>query len=216
MIRVLTSAILLFTSLVFWGQEPDEVTTNKLENSTEYVNEDFNEEEIQKFIEEKKVGFQLEVGTSFGTGFGGGSYMTTYVAPHLSYKLSPKFTISGGAIVAKGAGNFYTEPLNNGIYSYYSPFYPRSFVYIEGAYHVNERLTLSGTAYKEVDVFNQYSNTNNRLDGDINGVIMGVDYKLRENVYIRGQIEISNGRNPYHHRGLGSWHSPFDSSDDPF
>lgn len=216
MIKVITSVLFLSISVLLWGQEPDEITASKLENSTEYVSEDFDSEEIENFINEKKVGFQLEVGTSFGTAFGTGSYMTTYVAPHISYKISPKFTLSGGAILAQGVGNFYSEPVTSGYYGNTSPFYPRSFVYIEGAYHVSDRLTLSGTAYKEIDVFNVHSNTANNFDGDINGLIMGVDYKLRENIYIRGQIEISNGRNPYGHRGMDPWRRPGGSFGDPF
>lgn len=216
MFRVLPSVILFFLSFLLWGQQPTEETAELLANSTDYVSEDFDAEEIQEFINKKKIGFQMEVGTSFGTAFGGGNFMTTYVAPHISYRVSPKFSINAGAIIAQGMGSFYSETKPYGLYGYSTPMYPRSFVYIEGDYKVSDRLTLTGTAYKEIDVFNQNPNSSTNFDTDINGVIMGVDYKIRENIYIRGEIELSNGRNPYRHPGMDPWRSPFNSFNDPF
>ncbi len=207
----------------------DEATAKKLENPNKYVkqssnenfNEDFDEEEIENYIKEKKLKLRMEVGTMFGTTFGSGDYFGTYVSPHLSYRISSKFSLNVGARINNYYGNVFSEPSNNSIYGYPSTNFTRSFIYVEGAYQLNDRLRVTGAVYKEFNIFQESSPMHYGNDYDYEGVIMGVDYKLGEHAFIRGQIEISNGRNPYsRHPFSDPFHNaspnPFDSRISPF
>ncbi len=203
----------------------DETTSKKLENSNNYVEQDFeenfDEEEIENYIKDKKLKLRMEVGTMFGTTFGSGDYFSTYVSPHLSYRLSPKFSINVGARINNTYGNLFYEPSYNSAFGYPSSNFVSSFVYIEGVYQLNDKLRVSGAVYKEFNLFNEPSPMQYGNNYDYEGMIIGVDYKIGENAFIRGQIEISNGRNPY--RGYpfsdpfnNASPNPFDSRINPF
>jgi hypothetical protein len=62
---------------------------------------------------------------------------------------------------------------------------------------LNERLKVSGTVYKHFDLFSNPDPNYMGFDNDYKGIIMGIDYKLGENAFIRGEIEISDGYRPY-------------------
>jgi len=218
--KVFSVAILILIQPIFlFGQiEIDEETAKKLEQSEDYVESEFDEEETANYIEQNKLKFRAEVGTFFGTGFGSDYYFGTYVSPHLSYRLSPRFTLSAGATLATSFINTFDE---SGYYGYGYPGYnyPRSFVYAKGSYQMNDRLIISGTVYKEVNLFKNQDPVYNGFDTDVKGIIMGVDYKLGENVFIRGQIEVSDGYRPYGgypYSGQGFRPGNFNSFNDPF
>jgi len=177
----------------------------------------FNPDEISKYIQDKKLRLNVEVGTSFGTAPGYGSYFSTYIAPHLSYQLSEKFTLSGGVKLVNYQSNFdnyhqdmYYRPMGNIAYR------PVSLVYLQGAYRLNENLTFTGTAYHQIDTFKDPAGYNNELKG----IIMGVDYKIGENAWIRGQVEFSNGYRGFgNYPGIDPWQNRFSPAgifNDPF
>jgi len=200
----------------------DEETAKKLENSEAYVASDFDEEEIAEYIQEKKLKLNFELGTFFGTGFGSESYMGTYVSPHISYPVSKKFSLNAGARITSSFGGTGYEPAFYSPYGYSSGNMTRSFVYVEGVYQVNSRLTVSGAAYKEFNLMNSPATVDNRYNFDSKGFIMGVDYRIGENVFIHGSIEISDGpgynrMNPFSSPGgSGFGFSPFRRMYDPF
>jgi len=218
--KVFFGAILLFIlPMISFAQiEVNEETAKKLEHSEDYVKSDFDEEEVANYIEEKKLKFRAELGTFFGTGFGSNYYFGTYVSPHLSYRLTPRFTLSAGATLATSFTNTFNQPENTG-YGYPGYYPPRSFVYAKGAYQVNDRLIISSTVYKEVNLFTNQDPAYNGFESDVKGIIMGVDYKLGDNVFIRGEIEISDGYRPYGgypYSGNGFRPGNFNSFNDPF
>lgn len=158
---------------------------------------DFNEEEIESYLKENKMKFRLSAGAFAGTSFGSGEYFGTYVTPQINYRLSPKFTLTAGMTLTNTFGNPYNYYLAEGGNGYPSANFTRSFLYASGAYQLNERLVLSGTVYKAINLFNQNTFSTKSSAGDYQGMIMGVDYKIGKNIFIQGQIEISN--NPYQH-----------------
>ncbi len=214
--------LLLFLPVLISGQiNIDEETAKKLKNSEEYVTSEFNEEEIAEYIKEKKLKVNMELGTFFGTGLGTGNYLGTYISPNFSYRLSPGFTLNTGARITSTFGNPVYEPGFFSPYGYPAANFTRSFVYVEGIYQVNSRLTISGAAYKEFNLFNPPSPIDNRYNFDSKGFIMGVDYRIGDNIFIHGSIEVSDGpgyyrANPFlspsHGFGSGSFrrmHDPF-------
>lgn len=198
----------------------DEETAKQLENSEDYVASEFNEEEIADYIQEKKLKLNFELGSFFGTSFGAGNYFGTYVAPHISYPVSKKFSLNAGVRITSIFGGSGNES------GYYNPYgYPggnmtSSFVYVEGVYQVNDRLTVSGAAYKEFNLMNSSSTIDNRYDFDSKGFIMGVDYRIGDNVFIHGSIEVSDGptynrMNPFSSPSRGFGSSPFQRMNGP-
>jgi hypothetical protein len=71
----------------------------------------------------------------------------------------------------------------------------QSLLMVEGAYRVNEKLTLTGLVYREIPMNNAHFQ-NRRVEAK--GMIMGIDYRVNDHVFIRGQVEISNNPNPYY------------------
>jgi hypothetical protein len=140
--------------------------------------------------------FHFTAGSSFmaGSGF---SAMNTYVAPEMNYSLNKKFTlIAGFAIVntnfhSSFAGNkdLQTKPFASN--------YTSSFVYAGGKYKLNDRITLSGAAYTQVNTFENPDNNNNAFDKNVKGAALGVDYKLSEKSSIGIELNFSNGHSPF-------------------
>lgn len=183
-----------------------------------YDNPNFDKSDIESYLQKKKLKVNVEVGTTFGTSFGSGSYWGTYIAPHVSYPVSNRFTLKTGGYLLNtyGINNNYSE----GVIYPYNPFsgnMTRTFLYVEGAYKLNENITLTGAAFKEFNVFNEPSPNSSGQNYDYEGFIMGVDYRLGNNVFIRGQVEISNGRSPNRYSpfhpaagaGIPGTHDPF-------
>jgi hypothetical protein len=154
---------------------------------------------MESYLKEKKMNFGLSAGAFAGTSFGSGEYFGTYVSPQVNYRLSPKLTVTGGATIVKSYGSLYSYPSNEESFGYPSANFTRTFLYASGAYQLSERLIISGTVYKEFNVFDQQSTNSKNYSGDYQGMIMGVDYKIGKNIFIQGQIEISN--NPYSRHG---------------
>lgn len=220
--RLLGFIFALLLPVLLIGQiSIDEETAKKLENSEAYVASEFDEEEIEEYIQEKKLKLNLELGTFFGTGFGSGNYMGTFVSPHLSYPINKRFTLNAGARITSTFGGSGYEQSFYSPYGYSSGNMTRSFVYVEGVYQVNSRLTVSGAAYKEFNLMNSPSSIDDRYNFDSKGFIMGVDYRIGENIFIHGSIEVSDGpgynrMDPFSSPGRGYGSSPFHRMYDPF
>lgn len=205
--NIIFSILLLLSSTAFSQGYYTDQTAPKLD-TTATVDEDsdINHKEISDIINKQKIRVNIEVGTTFGTTFGNGSYFGTYISPHLTIPVSKRFSLrTGGYFLNSQAINSNNES------SFYNPYNPfsngltRTFVYVEGAYRLTENLTITGAVYKEFNVFNKKPAGVNYGDYDYEGVIMGVDYKIGENVFIRGQVEFSNGNSPYN-RSSGFGH----------
>jgi hypothetical protein len=205
--KKIVTLLILFVPVFLIGQVAlTDETTKKLEHSNDYVRADFDEKEIQDFLSEKKFNLTFRAGALFVTG-PGGQYFGTYVSPEGSYRLSPKFTITGGMTIYNIYGSLYSYQPSENSFGYPTANFTQSFLYASGTYQVNNKLRLSGTVYKRMNLFTeQISNTGN-TNIDYHGMIMGVDYKLGENVFIQGQIEFSNdpySRHSYPYSGFGS------------
>ncbi len=204
--KIIFGILLLVSSSVFSQGYYNSETAPKPDTIVaEIEDSELNHKEISDIILKRKVKINVEVGTTFGTTFGNGSYLGTYVSPHLTIPVTNRFSLSTGgyflnsqAINSNSETNFYNpyNPFSNGL--------TRTFVYVEGAYQLTQNLSVTGAVYKEFNMFNKPPAGVNSGDYDYEGVIMGVDYKIGENIFIHGQIEFSNGRSPYHRNsGLG-------------
>lgn len=173
------------------------IDSSEVQQDSIYIEQlpDFNKKEITDFLKKKKFKAGIEAGTVFGTGFGNGGYFGTYVSPHISYPLQPRINISTGIMISNYFGGNYLNPSVEGFNSYPSGNVLHTLIYVGGSYNLNERLTLSGTVYKEFSLLNNESEISEQNNFDYKGFIMGIDYKVGKNMYIRGEIEISDS--PY-------------------
>ncbi len=192
--------LILFIPGFLFAQEKigeNVVYNNNTEDTSAYFSTDFNPEEIEQAIKKDPFQFSVTVGTSFGTNFGGANYFGSYVAPEVSYNLSPRFSLGVGARVSSGFPIGSSDPYYYGTPGLLSGNVNRTFVYVKGAYQVSENLRITGAVYKEMNVFNSQPQNYPGANFDYEGVIMGVDYRVGKNMFIHGEIEFSNGSNPY-------------------
>lgn len=149
---------------------------------------------------EKKVSVRMEMGTSIGLGSNSGGMYGIYASPHISYKVSPRLRVNFGARIE-----------NSNFMSFYSPFNPyfpeytqtfesnitRTLVYAEGQYLVNPRLMLNARVYKEVATFGEPQVNPRALNMDAEGVAVGFQYKINDNMHIGAEFSYGKGRDPY-------------------
>ncbi len=186
---ILLLSFLFFTVSQGFGQQ-QQIKKDTLQAGVDDIN-------MIRYLSEKKLKFNLEVGTVFSTGLGSGNYFSTYVSPHVAYALSPRFNLNIGTTIMNGFPVNPYSPAHD--YPLYNPLSPGtvSFVYVGGDYKVNDKLTLSGNVYKEFSTFNNPNQLQKGYNYNVQGMSMGVDYKVGKNAFIHGQIQISNDRNPY-------------------
>lgn len=160
------------------------------------------------------VQFNFQTGASFSSGFGGGSVFNTFVAPSFSQPIGKKLTLTAGAVI--GNTTFNKAPMINGE----GQFGPVSgnlttfTIFTSGAYQVNDRLTVSGSAYKTINpAFNSRMNPEN-LRMEAQGMSVGVGYRIGDNMHIGAEFRMNQGdRNfyqPYYGiPGTGMMHNGF-------
>lgn len=153
---------------------------------------------------EKKVDFDLSVGSSYSFLGKFGSYSNFYVSPSWNYKLNPRFLVRAGALInytpytSVPSGLFYNENTQ------FSAPPVGVMLYTQGTYFLSPRLTVTGTAYKEVTssykpFINPYYN-----NYKMQGVSIGFDYKLFENVHIGAQFNYNNTPPGYFNNSLNN------------
>jgi hypothetical protein len=141
--------------------------------------------------------FNLEVGTSFSSFSPGTSMYGNYIAPRLEYDLSPSFTVIAG-------GSFSFNQYNN---------LPQSLVvtnnsalirqgltdhslYLSGRYMFNQNLFMTGTVYSDKLHLPMLMNPG-VLDYSIQGMTMGIGYRINNNISFGAEIGVNRTNNPF-------------------
>jgi hypothetical protein len=162
----------------------------------------------------QKPEYHVSVGMDFSTSAGYGSGFTQYVVPTVSYPVGKKFLLSGGLAIAN-TNYFNARPLFSGeSFQPYSGNYTSLTVFASGTYFANDRLTISGTFYKQILVAGKpltYSPYYPVSQQGSQGFNMNIRYKIGNHVFIQAGFEMNQGRNPYntdpyapyHPHGLG-------------
>lgn len=173
--------VLIFLSASLFAQMPlDTIPSGLEENLTE-----------KNF--EKKIDFDLSAGTSYSFLGKYGSFSNVYFAPGWRYKLSPRFSLKAGAII--NYTPYTSVPTNffkNGENASISNPPVGLMLYTEGSYLLSSRLTITGMAYKEVlPAYRPYLNQN-YSNYKMQGVSIGFNYKVFENLHIGAQFNYSD------------------------
>lgn len=153
--------------------------------------------------------FNLQTGAFFNSGYGGGSLFNSYVAPSFSKDLGKKFTLSAGAVISNSTFTDVTMISSEGTLKPYSGNLTNFTLYAAGAYQVNERLTVTGSAFKTINpAFNARLNPD-KLRMEAQGMSFGFGYQVSENVHIGAEIRYQQGNsNIYSPYGIHG-NSPF-------
>ena len=209
---------LLFCSLSIFAQNGEKKWSNESFTPTpDTLNSTFfatPTEEIVPMGMQRKMDFDMEVGTSFSTNMNGAWSNSTWFSPHIHYQVSPRFSISGGARIVK---NNFMGNNDQSLYSYpFNPyFYQSSYVYVKGNYQVNEKLSLNAALYKSFNLPSERGINQPQLPESY-GVNFGVDYKVSEKTRIELQIGISRDEYPQFPRYNGDNFFQFDENNSLF
>jgi hypothetical protein len=137
----------------------------------------------------KRLNTGLVVGTSFSyspNNFYGPSY---YLAPNISYQLSPKFQIQAGLIYEKST--FYSLYSQEGYSNDILPM-TRTFLYSSGSYLLTPNLTVSGTVYKSIDNIPKLTKYQDPYHYNTQGVQLDLHYKVSNSISVGFQLRQQN------------------------
>ncbi len=157
----------------------------------------------------------IQAGTEFFTTSGIGSGFSTYLSPTLTYPVSKRFLVSGGLSIVNTS--------LNGFRPYYSFPEEKSFtgnitqamLWVSGQYLLNDRLTITGTAYKTIDLLGEKPGASSFYKSNPQGAYFNVGYKINDNIHIEAGFGYSQGSHGYSYgypgiRGSGSsYYNPF-------
>jgi hypothetical protein len=160
----------------------------------------------------RKFDYHVSAGSMFTTSSGFGSGLTSYISPSVSYGINSKLRIGGGFSVINttffNAKSWYAPESVPG----YSGNMSSVVLFVNGQYMVNDRLTISGSAYKQVPLYSDplpYNPYYPMSGQDAQGIDLNVAYKIGRNSSIHLGFGYSKGMNPYFSDPFNA--SPFSS-----
>lgn len=146
----------------------------------------------------KRLDADLTVGTSFMYSPGNFYGPSFYMAPSLSYRINPRFTLTSG--VALEQGNFYSLS-GAGEDKNMLPM-TRAFLFARGSYQLTSRLTLGGGVYKAINTMPQLSQYQPAYNYNYQGVSFDLNYKITPSFSVGFQMRIQDGNFQYQEDGL--------------
>jgi hypothetical protein len=157
--------------------------------------------ELKKPVRDR-MDFGLNAGAGF-TSFGRyGSMFHTYLAPEIRYQAAPRVHFCAGIILSTGfmpGGGFEGTGLAApALWSSGGNRFNRTFVYAEGTYQINQRLSIGGMVVKELDnSFRRQMNAFQKNAG-FQSMGMSVNYRISDNVHVGARFNVTDGR-PYYY-----------------
>lgn len=150
----------------------------------------------------KKQGFKPDVKVSLGTSFTsfapGYNSFGTFIAPEISMPVSKKIEMSFGLGYSS---MFYSSPGESTFGSNQSSY---GSMYFSGTYHVNEKLSVTGTGYKTFLLNpNNFTEENNitQFDFSSQGAILDVEYKVTDHFRINASFHYREQNYPDYYFG---------------
>lgn len=153
------------------------------------------------FLQPRKFDYGVTLGSVFSTASGYGSALNTYVTPRISYNVNKRLAIGGGISIIQTNLFNVTSPLFREQSSGYNGNFTSAVLFVDGQYLVNSRLTLSGSAFKQIPItqnplpYNPFSPVSAK---GAQGINFNVGYKIGEHMYIQAGFRYSEGLNPYY------------------
>ena len=145
--------------------------------------------------------FHFTIGSSYGN-FGGAGMFSSYIAPSVSIPVNKKLDVSvGGAFFSNTFNGISSSDLSSPVSNLNGAglFMPNSFVYTKARYQLNDKIRISGTAYKSFNLQNtgQMPRVNPKaFDFSSQGMSMGINYKISNSVSFDANVSVYQGNNP--------------------
>ena len=118
---------------------------------------------------------------------------STYIAPKISYALTPKFSLNVALLHYTLSGNtFMGINRNEAMYNVSANTITGNLIALGGEYQINKRFILSGA------VMTDASNIMNKQN-NFKAVTMGLEYKVSKHASIYMQTTISQGQNNHYY-----------------
>jgi hypothetical protein len=153
----------------------------------------------QKAVPEKKihVGATLDMSYAFSKAYSG---PMMYFSPYLSYPLTNRLSLYAG--VTAGYGSLYSPYFMNEKGSVKLQPMTQFYLFAASSYQVNQKLTVTGTAYKNINTIPNLYKEKVNANYSASGVSVGFNYKIAPGLSFGAQIRIdSHNSYPY---GLNS------------
>ena len=183
-VSILVFIISCFCITVVYSQE-EEVDTDQLDISGS-ERADRAEVSIPK---EERLKTHVVLGTSFiysPQNFYGPSY---FIAPSLSYRVSPRFSLSAGlGFEYSSLYTIYDTPEEGNTLLPMT----RYFLYTRGSYFLNERIMLSGGVYKSVNFVPSLTQYQQSYSSNYQGVDLGIQYQISRNISVGFHMRMNN------------------------
>jgi len=148
-----------------------------------------------------KIGWGVTLGSEFSAISGYGSGINSFVAPYFSYNLNKRLQLGGGISFIQ-TNYFKTRAWFQGEQKQtISGNFSNAIIFVNGQYLVNERLTISGSAYKQFPAgqdplpYNPFSPVSSR---GAQGINFDMGYRIGDHMYIQAGFRYSDGRSPYY------------------
>lgn len=148
----------------------------------------------------RKFDFNLSAGSMFSTTSGYGSGLSTYVTPSVSYALNRKLRIGGGISMITtnyfNAKPWYSSESTPG----FSGNLSSAVVFVNGQYLLSDRLSITGSAFKEIPLYNDplpYNPYYPVSGQGAQGINLNVEYRIGKNATIQAGFGYSKGVNPW-------------------
>ena len=139
----------------------------------------------------------IQAGTEFMTTSGNGSGFSTFLSPTLTYPVSKKFLVSGGFSIINtslyGFKPYYSFPEEKS----YTGNITQAMLWVSGQYLLNDRLTITGTAYKTIDILGEKPGKSSFYKTNPQGAYLNCGYKISDNIHIEAGFGYSQGSNGY-------------------
>ena len=144
-----------------------------------------------------KLHVGIQAGTEFMTTSGYGSGFSTFLSPTLTYPVSKKFMASGGFSIINtslyGFKPYYSFPEERS----YSGNITQAMLWVSGQYLLSDRVTITGTAYKTIDIFGEKLRNSSFYKNNPQGVYLNIGYKISDNMHIEAGFGYSRGSKGY-------------------
>lgn len=153
--------------------------------------------ETGSILAPKRLQTNVMIGTQFSTSSWFGSGLTTYIAPSLSYRISPRFSVRGGLVISNTSLFDYRPWFSAEGSPSYNANFTQAIIYLEGSYRVTDKLTISGAGFKQFTVTDNSNFYNPYSRNEPYGIYLNADYKIAEGVHIQAGFGYSKGYSPY-------------------
>ncbi len=197
--RLIILSIALFASIVWaQAQNTDETPAYyKMADAPAAASRIFGQPIIKKpFETPQRLNFGLQMGTSVGTNFNNGAIWNNFIAPTLSYQLTPRFSVQAGTMFINSNFNTFAfgaaetgSPVRANVM--------QTFMFTQGQYQVSERLSVTGTAFYNVNQLNMPRMNPQATNFSSKGMSMFAEFKVTPNFSFGAGAQISNGNNMF-------------------